>query len=336
MAQDGSPMQRAHIELWQSLFPGISEPQLDLARADVAALEHELADPQQRARIACACAIEAAQRKDMARASQFAQLVAQMIDTARGVDPLTGLLDHGATWKALREEHERAVRHGRSLCLVLVDLAHFKLVNDTLGHLNGDQLLVRIAQLLRQNVRGHDVIGRVGGDEFVVLMTDASARAGHQLMRRLQLHVRPMRSDGTVPSDFDVSYGLTDQVEEQVEEMFRRAERQLYTLRGSELSERAVPLELPRLGVGVALADPERASQLTQALIGRGYDARVIAGIEELDDSWSPHALVAEARACAQASGLDVAVVEIDHDQEVDEAGIDALLDRLDRALEMR
>ncbi|MEW6583168.1 MAG: diguanylate cyclase [Actinomycetota bacterium] len=85
-------------------------------------------------------------------------------------DPLTGLLNHRAFHERLGQEVDRAQREGAPLSLVLLDLDHFKLVNDTRGHQAGDALLVEVAARLRTTARSHDVLGRVGGEEFAWLL----------------------------------------------------------------------------------------------------------------------------------------------------------------------
>ncbi len=87
-------------------------------------------------------------------------------------DPLTGLLNHRCFHERLREEFERARRYARPLALVLLDLDSFKHVNDSYGHQAGDALLSDIAERLRGATRAQDVLGRVGGDEFGVLLPE--------------------------------------------------------------------------------------------------------------------------------------------------------------------
>ena len=98
---------------------------------------------------------------------------AQLLQLAR-VDPLTGLNNRIALAERLKEAAEAAMRHDRSLIVQMIDLDHFKPVNDRLGHAAGDLLLQQVAQRIVGTVRGTDVVARLGGDEFVVLQPDAS------------------------------------------------------------------------------------------------------------------------------------------------------------------
>jgi diguanylate cyclase (GGDEF)-like protein len=85
-------------------------------------------------------------------------------------DSLTGLLNHTHLMQALSNEVQRAERVGRPLCFAMIDIDHFKAVNDTYGHLTGDRVLKSLSRLLSDRLRKTDVIGRYGGEEFGVVM----------------------------------------------------------------------------------------------------------------------------------------------------------------------
>jgi diguanylate cyclase (GGDEF)-like protein len=89
-------------------------------------------------------------------------------------DPLTGLANRRAFDAALRREWDRAARNRRSLAAMVIDVDHFKRYNDTFGHLAGDDCLVHVAGVLRVAVRSIDTLGRFGGEEFVVLLPEAT------------------------------------------------------------------------------------------------------------------------------------------------------------------
>ena len=89
-------------------------------------------------------------------------------------DPLTGLLNHRAFQERVESEVGRAQRYGRPLALVLLDLDHFKTINDAYGHQAGDAALMHAARLLEMGARTGDVLGRIGGDEFALLLPETS------------------------------------------------------------------------------------------------------------------------------------------------------------------
>ncbi|MDP2313399.1 MAG: GGDEF domain-containing protein [Pseudomonadota bacterium] len=115
------------------------------------------------------------------------------------IDPLTGLMNRGAFDQALEREFDRAVRYGRSLSLLLVDIDHFKYVNDTWGHPVGDRVLAQVAHALRGSVRNVDVPGRYGGEEFAVILsetnTEGAAIAGERVRHAIGALVMAVGND---------------------------------------------------------------------------------------------------------------------------------------------
>ena len=121
--------------------------------------------------------------------------------TLATVDLLTGALNRQALLARLEDELERAARYQRPCSIVLVDLDHFKRVNDTYGHAAGDAVLREVADVLTSNVRGVDLVGRYGGEEFMIVMpeTDADAAAvSAEKLRRLVGSREVKLGDGNV------------------------------------------------------------------------------------------------------------------------------------------
>ena len=120
-------------------------------------------------------------------------------------DPLTGLLNRSAFEEAL---HREVAGRGERPALLLLDLDGFKAVNDTLGHLAGDDVLVGVARVLQSGVRASDAVARLGGDEFAVLLPATDASTGERLARRLigLVQADPELSDSRAP--VGVSVGL--------------------------------------------------------------------------------------------------------------------------------
>ena len=121
--------------------------------------------------------------------------LAQRLRELSMIDGLTRLLNRRTVHQRLAEEWERARRYGSTLSILLCDLDYFKSVNDTYGHLAGDAVLVAVADVLRLHARTADVIGRYGGEEFLLLLpsTDLgnACRAARRLIDALAKHPVP-------------------------------------------------------------------------------------------------------------------------------------------------
>jgi diguanylate cyclase (GGDEF)-like protein len=125
---------------------------------------------------------------------------AQLLAKSR-IDAKTGLLN-SSTWEAEATiEVERALRTQVPLAVALIDLDHFKVVNDTHGHLVGDKVLRAVSDAIRQHLRPYDLAGRFGGEEFVVLLPNARESDAISIAERLRRHVEAMR----IPVDDDES-----------------------------------------------------------------------------------------------------------------------------------
>jgi diguanylate cyclase (GGDEF)-like protein len=123
-------------------------------------------------------------------------------------DPLSGLLNHRAFQERLEGEVGRATRYGRPLALVLLDLDHFKAINDAYGHQEGDAALMQVARLLEGSARVGDVLGRIGGDEFALLLPETSADEAEEVAARLAMEFRA--APVGVASHLTMSAGVCD------------------------------------------------------------------------------------------------------------------------------
>ncbi|VVP91767.1 putative diguanylate cyclase DgcC [Pseudomonas fluorescens] len=101
-------------------------------------------------------------------------------------DSLTGLLNHGAWKDQLEIEFQRCQRQQRGGAIALIDIDHFKSINDTYGHVAGDIVLRHLSKMLRQNLRATDVAGRYGGDEFCVILPDLPLNSAAVAMEALR------------------------------------------------------------------------------------------------------------------------------------------------------
>jgi len=111
-------------------------------------------------------------------------------------DGLTGLLNRRRLMEVAEEEMTRATRYGRPLCLGMLDLDHFKAVNDRFGHLVGDDALRTVAEAVKGELRRYDQAGRYGGEEFVVILPETSLEAGRTVLERIRDRVSALRLGG--------------------------------------------------------------------------------------------------------------------------------------------
>lgn len=116
------------------------------------------------------------------RAQRFRSLRSLMLR-----DSLTGLLNHTTTKEHIAVEITRMRREGKPLALAVIDLDHFKAVNDTYGHAAGDRVLKTLSSLLRQRLRSSDVIGRTGGEEFAVALAGVDAETAVSIMEDIRI-----------------------------------------------------------------------------------------------------------------------------------------------------
>ena len=111
------------------------------------------------------------------------------LDYFATTDELTGLMNRRSFFELADKEVSRAHRYARKTLLVMLDIDFFKEVNDSFGHQAGDRVLREIAQVMSDNVREHDIIARVGGEEFAIVMPETSITEGGELCERIRLAV---------------------------------------------------------------------------------------------------------------------------------------------------
>ncbi len=156
---------------------------------------------------------------EMGTILERARLTAQLRELAR-TDPLTGLANRRVWDERIAVELSHAKRAGSHLCLALLDLDHFKPYNDTHGHQAGDRLLSGATAAWANELRTNDLLARVGGDEFALLLPDCDLRGGQALVERLRL---------ATPSGVGCSVGIVQwDGDERPETAVARADAALY------------------------------------------------------------------------------------------------------------
>lgn len=125
--------------------------------------------------------------------TQLVAAVSNRIERVRAIrtrpsrDGLTGLLPHAAIKDQLARELARVQRYGTWLSVALIDLDHLARINEGYGHIAGDQVLLSLSWLLRQNLRASDVVGRYGGEEFLVLLPETDGEGAQTVLERLRI-----------------------------------------------------------------------------------------------------------------------------------------------------
>ncbi|WP_152486763.1 diguanylate cyclase [Halopseudomonas pelagia] len=150
-------------------------------------------------------------------------------------DSLTGALNRRAFNERAQQEFKRAARYQQPLSLAILDLDHFKSINDSYGHLAGDHALQQFAGLCRRLLRESDIFSRFGGEEFVVLLTQTDDAAAMALLERLRQEVSKLAlQQGAESFGLRVSVGLaTWQAGDQLDSLFKRADQALYAAKSS-------------------------------------------------------------------------------------------------------
>jgi diguanylate cyclase (GGDEF)-like protein len=146
-------------------------------------------------------------------------------------DELTGIKNRRQIMKRLDEEFERASRTKELLCIIILDIDHFKKINDTHGHPCGDQVLKQVANLMNENLRRYDSIGRIGGEEFLLVSPGSSLDDAATLAERLLQTIRSEEfGTGICRFSITISAGVTalSQTDSNVDSLIKRADMALY------------------------------------------------------------------------------------------------------------
>lgn len=161
----------------------------------------------------------------------FAQIVMDELELRKiaQTDHLTGATSRRGFMSELEKTLARARRSGESSALVLLDLDRFKSINDTYGHPMGDRVLCAVSSLLRSSLRDGDTFGRVGGEEFGIILANAPTPEAVAIADRLRLRLE-QNMDDTIPIQVTASIGITaiDRKTLSVEQAMAIADRALY------------------------------------------------------------------------------------------------------------
>lgn len=145
-------------------------------------------------------------------------------------DELTQLVNRRYFVKSVETELERYCREAASVTLLVIDLDHFKKVNDTYGHVTGDHALVHVANIFKQCIRQYDIAGRIGGEEFAIFLGNTELKIALDIADRIRLELQntPLK-EGQHVIHFSVSIGLACRTScRSFEQLFNDADEALY------------------------------------------------------------------------------------------------------------
>ncbi len=134
----------------------------------------------------------------------------EQLHSAATTDELTGLYNRRALEERLAAEISRSLRHQLHTSVLLIDLDRFKAVNDTLGHAAGDRLLIQVGRILRRQCRALDVVGRLGGDEFLVILPMTKPAEAQIFVARVQASIHDMEKDSPEFGPCTLSMGIAE------------------------------------------------------------------------------------------------------------------------------
>lgn len=168
-------------------------------------------------------------------------------------DQLTGLLNREAVTRRAHELLALARRGGRSLCVIIADSDGFKRCNDEAGHAYGDEVLRETSRCLLESCRESDVVGRLGGDEFMIVLPDTSARGALRYARRLLVRMKRTREawelSGPPFPSMSLGVAVFPERGSDVNELTRDADRAMYEAKaagGSRVTLAGTGISFPR------------------------------------------------------------------------------------------
>ena len=173
------------------------------------------------------------QQAQLDKASEELQSKQKELQRLTRLDGLTGLYNRNTFVELTRQELARAQRQGSSTTILLLDLDYFKHVNDTWGHPAGDAVLKNVASVTNNSVRNTDLVGRLGGEEFIILLPNTSWEAGRKLAEKLRASLENAPATwGTTRISTTVSIGLastTASENRDFDHLYTQADKALYS-----------------------------------------------------------------------------------------------------------
>ncbi|NVJ51693.1 MAG: diguanylate cyclase [Gammaproteobacteria bacterium] len=145
------------------------------------------------------------------------------------IDGLTNIFNRQHTYQLAAQAIEKTQRYQHSLSVLLLDIDHFKQVNDNFGHPVGDKVLGKLADIIGQDVRSTDIFGRVGGEEFFILLPEENIESAKIFAERVRLHIEQTDwSDTGLEGPLTISIGVASFANDNLESLIAKADQALY------------------------------------------------------------------------------------------------------------
>ena len=259
----------------------------------------------------------------------------EQLRAAAVTDGLTGLYNHDHFNRLLEREMERSRRYGNPLALIMLDMDHFKAINDAYGHLAGNATLEAVAKVIREGIREIDIPARFGGEEFTIILPEARAVDGIQVAERIRILLsRSLRVEAIRDYPVTASFGISDSDDPRVissADLVDLADRALYAAKRQGRDQVSCSYELDEMADVTATIQSDEIDWLRRrltALSVRAKDvymqsvAALLQALDEKDPFTARHSInvayyaqqLAEQMGCSQATIKSVYNAALLHD----------------------
>jgi diguanylate cyclase (GGDEF)-like protein len=163
--------------------------------------------------------------------TQQLNLTEQKMRVLATTDGLTGVLNRRYFFERGQNELERSLRYGHELSMLILDIDHFKQVNDRFGHQAGDFVLGELAELADQSIRSTDLLGRYGGEEFIMILPEADLESAQAVAERLRQKIEKHKfvfDEQTIQITISIGVSSWTNPDTELDDLISRADRSLY------------------------------------------------------------------------------------------------------------
>jgi len=147
------------------------------------------------------------------------------------LDGLTGLFNHHYLYEKLEDEAHRVQRYSTTFSILMIDVDHFKIVNDVNGHISGDNILKELAKIFKSNLRDTDIVGRYGGEEFLIILVETDIKVAYLVAEKLRQVVEVYNFEQDIK--ITISIGVQEYANEPISALVEKADKKLYAAKNS-------------------------------------------------------------------------------------------------------